>query len=50
VQIGYADGNVKRGTVSGTIDVSFVSGNNYVAYVYFGGYYTVYGKAEGWSA
>ena len=49
-QAGYADGEVKRGTVSGTIDVSFVSGNNYAAYVYCGGYYTVYGKAEGWSA
>jgi len=41
---GYAEGRVKRGTASGTMDVSFVAGNNYTVYVYCGGYFTVYGR------
>jgi hypothetical protein len=47
--IGYVKGEVKRNTVTGIIEgMSFVSGINYTAYVYYGGYFTVYGKAEGW--
>ena len=49
-EAGYAEGEVKRNTVKGTIDgSSFVTGNNYTAYVYYGGYFTVYGKTAGWT-
>ncbi|MDR2866987.1 MAG: hypothetical protein LBV13_06290 [Methanomassiliicoccaceae archaeon] len=41
---GYAEGEVKKGTAIGNIDVILESGNNYAVYIYFGGYYTVYGK------
>jgi len=44
---GYAKGEVKRGTVTGTIDVSLTTGNNYTVYIYYGGYFTVYGKTMG---
>jgi len=48
-EIGHVAGNIKRGTVTGTMEgVSFASGINYTAYVYYGGYYTVYGKMTGW--
>ena len=43
---GYAEGVIKRGTVTGTVDVAFVAGNNYTVYIYCGGYFTVYGKAK----
>ena len=41
---GYAVGEVKRNTVTGSISIVYAPGHNYVAYVYYGGYYTVYGK------
>jgi len=41
---GYANGDVKRGTVTGRVDVNLAPGNNYVVYVYYGGYFTVYGR------
>jgi hypothetical protein len=41
---GYAEGEVKHGTVAGTIDTGFAAGSNYTVYIYFGGYFTVYGK------
>jgi hypothetical protein len=47
-EAGYAEGNVKRGTVTGTIDAAFKSGHNYTVYIYCGGYFTVYGKTTGY--
>jgi hypothetical protein len=46
---GYAEGEIKRGTVTGAIDIEYNGGHNYAAYVYYGGYYTVYGKMTGWA-
>ena len=43
---GYAGGTVERSTVTGHIDVTFTSGNNYVIYVYYGGYYPIYGMVR----
>jgi hypothetical protein len=43
---GYSGGDVKRGTVTGTVDVNFEPSRNYAVYIYFGGYFTTYGKTE----
>jgi len=48
-EIGYTKGEVRRSTVTGTIGCTFVTGSNYTAYVYYGGYFTVYGKTAGWT-
>jgi hypothetical protein len=47
---GYAAGEVKRGTVTGTICADLVIGKNYTVYVYYGGYFTVYGRTAEVSA
>ncbi|MCL2143086.1 MAG: hypothetical protein FWH44_02350 [Methanomassiliicoccaceae archaeon] len=41
---GYVKGDVKKGTVTGSVDIDYTGGHNYAVYVYYGGYYTVYGK------
>jgi hypothetical protein len=50
--VGNVSGEIKRGTVNGTTDVNngegFDAGTNYSAYVYYGGYFTVYGRTTGW--
>jgi len=43
---GYAGGTVERSTVTGQIDITFITGNNYVVYVYYGGYYPIYGMVR----
>ena len=47
---GYVNGEIKRNTVNGTIDMSFVIGDNYVVYIYYGGYFPIYGRTVGWEA
>lgn len=42
--IGYAEGALKRTTLHGTIDATITGGNVILAYVYYGGYYPIYGK------
>jgi len=44
--IGYATGTLKRTTVHGTINLDHTPGpgDNVVAYVYYGGYFPIYGK------
>jgi hypothetical protein len=44
VMVGFATGPAGGATRSGTIDVSIRDGSNAVAYVYFGGYFPIYGK------
>ena len=46
VPAGYAGGTVERSTVTGRIDITFTTGNNYVVYVYYGGYYPIYGMVR----
>jgi hypothetical protein len=46
VPLGYAGGTVERSTVAGHIDVTFTTGSNYVVYVYYGGYYPIYGMVR----
>ena len=46
VPAGYAGGTVERSTVTGHIDITFTTGNNYVVYVYYGGYYPIYGMVR----
>ena len=41
--VALEEGNVKRGTISSSVDISTATGNISV-YVYLGGYYTVHGR------
>jgi hypothetical protein len=46
VPAGYAGGTIERSTVNGHIDITFIAGSNYIAYVYYGGYYPIYGMVR----
>jgi hypothetical protein len=44
--VGAASGVVTRGSVTGTVPIAISNGTYYECYVYYGGYYTVFGRSE----